>query len=62
MEKPNFSKDNSDYTENDEIDLKDLFKFFVRNRLIIGTFTILFFLFLLFTLYLKKIFGKDVFK
>ena len=56
MVKPNFSKDNSDYTENEELDLKDLFEFFVRNRLLIGTFSIVFFIIsIIYSLFKKNI-------
>lgn len=44
MEKTNFLKDNPNYENSDEIDLKDLFVFYLRNRLLIGSITIVFIL------------------
>ena len=44
MEEPNFSKYNPDYDDSEVIDIKDLFNFLVRNRLVIASFTIVFLL------------------
>ena len=44
MEKPNFSKNNSTNIDSEVIELKDFFDFYLRNRLLISSFTIVFFL------------------
>ncbi len=44
MEKINSSKDNPTYINREEINLKDLFDFYFRNRILIGSFTLVFLL------------------
>ena len=56
MKKTDFSKDNPSYIDSNDIDLKDVFDFFLRNRVLVGSITVIFLL----LSFIYSAFKKDI--